>query len=446
MSVNTIFEQIASTASRNEKASILKQNASNHTLKRVCKLTLDPFTQFFIKKIPQYTQNTTEPNSLEWALDQLNQLIDRTVTGNLAIDHLRSILSSVSSSDALVVERIISKDLKCGIATNTVNSVWPKLIPETPYMRCSLPKGTDISQWDWASGIYSQLKADGSFANVHISSAGISIYTRSGNIYPLEQFASLVEELSTFPQDVVLNGELLIYSGDTPLPRKTSNGKLNSIAKGGENVLANDESIRLLAWDIIPYEYFVQEKYPMPYATRYADLVACTSDLQLVEVIETRVVHSLQEAMEHYSEILSRKLEGTILKTREGIWAFHTSRDQVKLKIECSVEVEMLALNPGNGKNAKTFGSVECASACRNFIVNVSGFTDNDRVEIAANWGENQNKIITIMINDVIQSKGTTVYSAFLPRFVEHRPDKSVADSLPQIIEQFESIVHSKGK
>jgi len=82
-------------------------------LREVVLKTLDPFTQFYIRKIPEYTldKHTT---TLENAINGLSDLSTRRVTGNAAIEYLRMLLSSVSTDDAKVIERIIAKDLKCG--------------------------------------------------------------------------------------------------------------------------------------------------------------------------------------------------------------------------------------------------------------------------------------------------------------------------------------------
>jgi len=70
-------------------------------------------------------------------LPALFDLRERVVTGNAAIDHLTNILQAVNPDDAKVLERIIEKDLKCGVQVSTANSVWSGLIQEYPVMLCS---------------------------------------------------------------------------------------------------------------------------------------------------------------------------------------------------------------------------------------------------------------------------------------------------------------------
>ena len=107
--MDSIFRALANTTSRIEKECILRQHLTDSTLKRVLFLALDPFTQFYIRKIPNYIPGPASTNRstmlLEGALDNLEQISKRVVTGNAAINHLKIILESVTADDAYVIER-----------------------------------------------------------------------------------------------------------------------------------------------------------------------------------------------------------------------------------------------------------------------------------------------------------------------------------------------------
>ena len=81
-------------------------------------------------------------------------------------------------------------------------------------------------------------------------------------------------------------------------------------------------------------------------------------------------------------------------------------------------------------------GSLICASSDRKVIVSVSGFSVQMRQWITDNIDSVIGKIITVMYNERISSKGadrSETDSLFLPRFVEFRSDKSVANSSEEI-------------
>ena len=91
-------------------------------------------------------------------------------------------------------------------------------------------------------------------------------------------------------------------------------------------------------------------------------------------------------------------------------------------------------MTPGTGKNEHTFGSLYCISEDEKVECNVSGFTDEMRMEIFEHWEDWQDTIISVKYNEVITDKKRKTKSLFLPRFVEHRVDRDTAS----LLEEFE--------
>ena len=58
MNLHNFFDSLAANPSRNFKIEQLEQHSKNQTLRRVVELALDPFTNFYIRKIPKYTPNS----------------------------------------------------------------------------------------------------------------------------------------------------------------------------------------------------------------------------------------------------------------------------------------------------------------------------------------------------------------------------------------------------
>ena len=126
--INKILEELRATSSRLEKEAILKKNEKNDVLKRVVFLALDPYTQFYQRKIPEYKRSPLAAVPLEKALDLLINLSSRQVTGNAAIEFLRKLLSDMKPDDAKVLECVIQKDLDCGVQVSTANKIWEGLV------------------------------------------------------------------------------------------------------------------------------------------------------------------------------------------------------------------------------------------------------------------------------------------------------------------------------
>ena len=76
MNVNQFLNSLAANASRNFKIEQLNANSDNEILREVIRLALDPFTQFYIRKIPKYTRGSAE-NTIE--LKEAMDLLDKVM-------------------------------------------------------------------------------------------------------------------------------------------------------------------------------------------------------------------------------------------------------------------------------------------------------------------------------------------------------------------------------
>lgn len=463
MNIDTLFNTLASDNGRKFKEDLLSQHAHNVDLKRAVRLALDPTINYYIKQIPLDATISTAQITLSEAMDTLEHVLaKRVVTGDAARALLANTLASLTPEDAAVIARIIMRDLRCGVSESTANKVWKNIIPEYPYMRCSLTKHVDINKWDWAGGVFSQEKADGMFTNVNVYAtdvgADVTFSSRSGSVFPNDAFASLeADVIATFNRNTQTHAEMLVKRDGVILPREIGNGILNSVLKGG--AFADNETPVLLAWDQIPLsEATPGNKYRVPYKQRYANLlsqITCAktdSGVTSISNIETRVVYSVEEALEHYAEMLAAGKEGTIIKEWSAIWEDTTSKKQVKFKLEVDLDLQIVGFTEGNGKNAATFGSITCISSDGLLEVNVSGFKDKKQKGIPTRQEIHNardlliNTIMTVRSNNIMKpTKSNPKFSLFLPRFVEFRQDKVSADSLERILDQFESAIRPKG-
>lgn len=432
--INQIFEQLAAEPGRNAKIAILQQNQSNELFKRVISLALDPFTQFYIRKIPKYTTSVVSAN-LPWALDKLSDLSNRVVTGNAAIEHLTTILSSLSEADAKVIERVIQKDLKCGVDTSP-NKVWPGLIPEYP---CMLASAFDQKLVDKVVfPAFVQLKLDGMRFNAIVRNGAVEFRSRNGKEVQINDTMfglPFIYMAGFYGCDMVFDGELLVSdaTGKT-LDRKTGNGILNKAVKGTQSA-AEGAMVRATLWDAIPLEGFELGVYKEAYKDRFAKLNNCVSDFRgslpalehLINLAPTQRVNNLDEAKVLFEQYLQEGQEGIILKTTQMIWEDKRSKHQIKFKGELECDLKVVDWIEGTGKNVGRMGALVVESSCGTVRVGLgTGFSDADRDSITCG---DIGRIVAVKYNARINDKRTNVDSLFLPVFIEFRDDKSVADS-----------------
>ena len=107
-----ILADLESNNSRLYKENVLEQNKDNDELKLVLKAALDPYTQYYQRKIPEYSRKEDQPTkSLLWGLEGLKTLTSREYTGNAAIEQLQRILSSLTEENAGKILSNVNKKL-----------------------------------------------------------------------------------------------------------------------------------------------------------------------------------------------------------------------------------------------------------------------------------------------------------------------------------------------
>ena len=433
-----ILTALGADNSRLAKEAILKANVDNQLLKDVIKLALDPFTQFYIRKIPEYaTVDVKNQDPLGKAILRLNLLSSRTITGNAGIEHLRIVLSGVSVDDAQVIERIIAKDLKCGVSDATVNKIWPGLIAEYPCMLASAYDQKLVDRVKFPA--IAQLKMDGMRFNAVVKNGVCEFRSRNGKEIDIPDPSiriPFIHMADFYGLDMVFDGELVVVDEDGKIQdRKTGNGILNKAVKGTMSV-QEAVMVRATLWDAVCLDGFQAGRENELYHIRLAKLCNAISDMKgakahlghYVDLVYSKQVDSLHEAQTLFNKFLAQGQEGIILKTRDGIWENKRSKSLIKFKGELECDLKVVDWEEGTGKNVNRLGALVLESACGGIRVNVgTGFSDRDRDSITA--GNSVGRIVAIKYNARIKDKNSDVESLFLPVFIEFRDDKSQADA-----------------
>ena len=443
------IERIASTPSKNDKLALLNDYIQDPLFKRVCEFTYNPFKTFGLRQLPMKVDpgdHTFDENT--WYV--LDRLISRELSGHDALNEVTSEINRLEPSSAHLLMRIIRKNLLSGFSESSLNKVCKGLIPEFAYMRCSLPKDTDLEKWPWAEGVFSQEKADGMFANLDYEASGnVSIRSRQGTEFPMLGFESLVKEV----QDELYagyeyHGEFLVRRDGAILPRAESNGVMNRVINGG--VFYWGEKPLFLMWDMVPLEFVEPKgKCLIGYAHRFDNLSALLqANNTYIGLVPTKVVHSLAEAKMHAVEFMKAGKEGSVIKRPDAIWRDGTSKEQVKIKLEFEVDLEIVAVVPGNAgtKNEGRAGSLTCKTSDGCLFVDVTVKNEKMRDSVDANPAHWIGGIIGVVANDIeLPSESNMNHSLFLPRMAEDcLRDKAVADDLERVFAQKRAAIYGE--
>ena len=420
-----ILNELASTSSRLEKEAILKREENNELLKRVFFLAYDPFTQFYQRKIPKYEKNnSSHAASLASMLPSLNDLSNRVVTGNAAIDRLTSILESVCGTESEVIERIIAKDLKCGASGSTANKIWNGLIHEYPCMLCTPFDEKVLSKFKFPAA--AQLKMDGMRFNAIVKNGKCEFRSRNGK--EIDLLGNLEQEFIKLAdgQNLVFDGEMLVMVEGNIVDRQTGNGILNKAVKGTITP-AEAKMVQATVWDVINYDTFKSGKGKIAYQVRFSQLESMPLPGK-VRLVESKIVGSLEEAQAIFETYLAQGQEGIILKDLSGVWEDKRVKTQVKFKAELDCDLRIVDIQPGTGKYEGMVGAYICESEDGVIKVDVgSGLTDEDRKNFDV-----VGKIVAVVYNARIKNKQGEE-SLFLPRVIEIREDKDKADMSAKI-------------
>ena len=426
MNILDILDILAGDQSRKFKESTLLKWKDVPTLKKVFWAAYNPEITYWIAAHPEVVEYAGTM-TLETAIDEiLANLAERKITGHAGIEFYRSTLSALSKPDAVVMRRIVDRDLRCGVQTPTINKIWKDLIPTYPVMLAGKePKHLQFPD------VVVQTKYDGVRCIVtHKENGAIEMRTRNGSLIDCLELM-----YDDFRQTIGLgetwDGELVCYGPDgSPLSRKVSNGIANKAIRG---TIDEKEAamVRFASWDIVD----VTQK--LTYGQRLRALYqaihrARKNGMEKIIQIQTVKVLTLEEVERQFEEALARGEEGVIAKNLNGQWEPKRSKNLCKFKAEETADLVVVDWEPGQGKYEGQLGALVCETSDGKIRVNVgSGFSDEQRRWITKD--NSVDRIVEILYNAKITKKDGGKDSLYLPRFVDFRVDKIRADSAEDI-------------
>lgn len=426
-SIKSILDTLGSDNSRLFKEKVMAENADNELFKRVCYMTFNPYANYYIRKIPQYSQSDMYSVNFEDVLDFLNRLSERQYTGNEAISKLTTMLCGLSADDAYVIECILQSDLKVGVSVATVNKTWKGLIPSYPVMLCAADNPDTRDNIGFPA--LAQIKADGGRTNALVYENRVVYFSRNGKPLDLNNKVldnELMGIRNWLGYDIMVDGEVVFWEGDVPMNRQKSNGLFN---KANKHTISDEERSKAVfhVWDMVSLEEFHAGKGTQSYNDRFMTLLDNTAETTRVRSIEYKFINSWAEAKVYYAEAIARNLEGLVIKNLDGIWENKRSGDCVKMKETISGDFLCIGTTP-HSKKPHLIGSLQCRSGGDNPVIFSvgSGLTKVDSMKKPEDY---INKVVECEYNQItVKDDGSR--SLFLPRFITIRFDKDEADTL----------------
>lgn len=454
------LSNIEGTTKRLEIENILADK-DNSVLRTLLMATYDPYTQYYVKKLPKIKQADTG-TSLDDAyvrfLELLQRLNKRQVTGNAALLDIQQVFSWFSLEENKWYSRVLQKDLKIGVNVATINKVYENMIP---VFDCALAepielKVTDengdeltveqiveVNRYILDKALPEQFYLDGKLDGMRIlgeNDTSVCLKSRNGKlVFGYEDIEKDIKEC--LGSGYMYDGELMSAGFfDNSLEGDDLGAAYRDMMTSAFAKRTNKKGVVYCIFDAVPLASFHEQHSTLSYAKRKATLEQMFAkvnpdNLILLPTSEVFNKNSHEDRMRMiriYQEYLAAGYEGVMIKDVSAQYQFKRSKAMLKLKPHDTIDlvvVDVVEGLPGT-KYEGMLGAVvveliiEDGDMAGTYLVNVgSGFNDVARVKYWADKNAILGKTIEIHYQGMTNNQEGGKSLRF-PRFKRIREDK----------------------
>ena len=417
--VISLFKQIRSTSSLNEKKVIINDNKDNELFKKCLKFLCDSNIQTGLsaKKISKKVRPSN------YILVTFEDVIQYLKTNNTGTDYDISMIQSFINEQPKEYRSfyidLITKKFRLGCDKKVVNSVIPGLIPSWDVQQAyPISEKNEPKDGEWFA--LSQ-KLNGSNAGWKHG----QLISRQGK--PFTGLDHIIKDLKRLPNidNFFLNGELIRKNYD--------NISDNDNFQLGTGIINSDDSdkscIKFVIYEILPVEEFTQGESQLTYRQRRTQLLnpltiaisrLNTDNLEVVPIIyegtDKSVIPSLLDKANKDG------WEGLMLN-KDTKWKNKRNNGILKIKSFKHSDIRCTEIIEGDGKYKGTLGLIKCDYKGYDLGVG-SGFTDKQRDYYWNNPDEIIGKIVQIKFKAETKNKDGGISVQF-PIFEIVRTDKT---------------------
>jgi DNA ligase-1 len=418
------------------EASVLGSSNAINFLSFV-KACYNPYVTFGVRQVPDTTGITDAENPWEEFNELMLQLSQRRLTGHAARDAIQSTAERFDSEEwNTFLAPVLRRDLRAGISDKTINKICKKTDYEIPIFGCQL--ATNSEGRPEMKGIKRlEPKLDGVRMLLMVipgASEGITTICFSRNGKQFDNFGHIEEQISNNfvkiargHQNALINGFVL----DGEVIGNTFQ-ELMRQARRKTDVQADDSVFNI--FDIIPLSDFREGHWNAQLHKRINILEHIRHVVDTMPNVELlpHIMVDLDTAagkdqLERYAkDNVNAGFEGIMIKELQAPYICKRSTDWMKWKPTLTVDLEVVGVEEGTGRNLGRLGALVCHGVDdgKEITVNVgSGFSDTDRDD----YWNNRNLVIgrtAEVLCDVITQNQDGTYSLRFPRFVRFRDDK----------------------
>ena len=402
------------------------------------KACYNPYVTFGVKQIPESVGISGAENP--W--DEFNQLMldlsQRKVTGHAARDAILATMELFDSEEwNTFLAPVLRRDMRCGISSTTINKICKKTDYEIPVFGCQLATNSEgrpemrgikrlEPKLDGVRMLLMVIPSDDGEVTTISFSRNAKVFE---NFYHIEKqvhenFTKLVRKAGTsnLSMGFVLDGEVIGNSFQ----------ELMRQARRKTDVQAEDSVYNV--FDIIPLSAFREGHWNAQLTKRIKildDMRPVFDEMPSLELLPHIMVDldtaAGKDQLDRYAQDnVKAGFEGIMIKEMEAPYICKRSTDWMKWKPVITVDLEVIGVEEGTGRNEGRLGALVCCGIDdgKEITVNVgSGFSDTDRDSY---WRDSQyiiGRTAEVMCDVITQNQDGT-YSLRFPRFVRFRDDK----------------------
>lgn len=385
MTVIDILEELEATPGRNDSMAILRLHSDNELLKNVFAAAQDPYTVYYVNKVKMPKPITPGKGSQDMCVrlfleKVLTKLANREVTGNAAKELVEKSFKSMMPLEQKWCQRILLKNLRCGVQESTVNKIWPGLVKSfsvalASTLKSEFVKGSGIKLLDPVKyPVRVEPKLDG-LRCIAVKRAGeVTFYTRNGSV--LETLPTIKAALESADYDnVVLDGEAMGNDWN-----ESASVLMSSKTK------KDDSNIFFNVFDAMPIDEWVKQESVSVFSKRLELLEYVVEDVSshCVKLVPHITAKNESELKAYFAKCMNEGYEGVMLKTLDSHYEWDRSKNILKLKPTITYEGVIVGSYEGRRgtKREGLFGGFEVVLP--NGVVTRlgGGFSDKMRAEI----------------------------------------------------------------
>ena len=401
------------------------------------KACYNPYVTFGVRQVPDTAGITDAENPWGEFNELMLQLSQRRLTGHAARDAIQSTAERFDSEEwNTFLAPVLRRDLRAGISDKTINKICKKTDYEIPIFGCQL--ATNSEGRPEMKGVKRlEPKLDGVRVLLMVIPSDFGDVTTicfSRNGKQFDNFGHIEEQvrenwikIARGHQNALVNGFVL----DGEVIGNTFQ-ELMRQARRKTDVQADDSVFNV--FDIIPLSDFreghwnAQLRKRIDILEHIRHVVDTMPNVELLPHIMVDLDTAAgKDQLERYAkDNVNAGFEGIMIKELEAPYICKRSTDWMKWKPTLTVDLEVVGVEEGTGRNLGRLGALVCHGVDdgKEITVNVgSGFSDGDRDDYWANRNLVIGRTAEVLCDVITQNQDGT-YSLRFPRFVRFRDDK----------------------